>query len=171
MNPKLILLSLCLLLAGCASSGQELRQKEAEIQSLTGQLSEKEKKIEELTKQLNALRPPAMREAVSVTEVVAVQEEYVGKEILMEGVLPYDFTLHKPITSFYLRGVRGAVMIYCYFETQQLHPTSRRILASKKLHETVGVRGRLLKASESLVFKVHHYPREGFVFHVNKVEY
>lgn len=161
-----------IVIVGTVASSSGLDEKDRKIELLSQELARERKKIQELTAELNALRPPSAGEAVSVTEIVAVPEKYLDKELVLEGLwLEGNFTFLNPIDFFTLRAKDNNATVYCSFDKIKFDLDSRRILVAKLPLQTVRVRGYLRDAAKSTGGKT---PGRGhparFFFDVIKVE-
>ncbi len=115
------------LLFGCGISRQEVVKKDNEITSLRGQLTEERNKVKALEERLDTLIPPPPNQAISIKEICAVPDMYVGKEITIKGPLVQPVVFNEPITNFRLFN-RGCY-VFCAFITKfiwAVSPKSRR---------------------------------------------
>ena len=100
---------------------------------LERQLESERKANAELTEKLHTLRPPIGDEKpLSVKEIITVPEIYLGKELLVEGMLSRGtVSIRDPISNFMLQSDIPNFYLHCYFMTDQLDVGSRRLLVSK----------------------------------------
>jgi hypothetical protein len=196
MTITLMFVILALALTACA--GPQVREKDLQIESLRLQvkalqeelenrrrreedqtvqfqreLDAERKTVNELKAELRGIRPPLEGEAMSVNELVAVPEEYLGKEVVAEGRL-MTVTFHDPGGNFVLRGDEGQKFghnLECYFRAEDLDPNSRRLLAAAPGYAKMRVSGRLIRAANGIANEMGIRSRSGYAFHVKKIEY
>jgi len=152
------------LLFGCGISRQEVVKKDNEITSLRGQLTEERNKVKALEERLDTLIPPPPNQAISIKEICAVPDMYVGKEITIKGPLVQPVVFNEPITNFRLFN-RGCY-VFCAFITKELDPKTRRELASLNGRENVNLSGRLVQNKDGLLKNI---AITGYHFIVTKV--
>jgi len=81
-----------------------LTEEQIKIRELEAQLNTEQKKVRKLTDQLNVLQSPMESEIVTIAELTAVPENYIGKEVIVEGVaIPGTLTMNDSIAHFRLR--------------------------------------------------------------------
>ena len=164
-----------LVLSSCA--GPRVEEKDAEIQALQSQvqsiqqeLDVERRKLQELTLKLRTLQPPLEGKAVPVRELVALPDEYLHKEVLVEGRLVAEALVRDPVGYFVLSALDSNQVIQCYFKLQDLDPNSRRLLTAKQPYTKMRVLGRLTRTSDGLASEIGIRPNSGYEFHVLKIE-
>lgn len=191
-------ITLILALALTACAGPQLREKDLQIEALRLQVKDlqeelqtrrrteehqavqfqreldaERKTVNELKAELRAIHPPLEGGAVSVNELVAVPEEYLGKEVVAEGRL-LSVTFRDPGGNFVLRGDEGQKFGYnleCYFRAEDLDPNSRRLLAALPGYAKMRVSGRLIRTANGIANEMGIRSSSGYEFHVRQIEY
>ena len=167
------------LLLGCTSTtpphttatphSPELREMDSRVKSLEKELQAEREKVKELTTQLQALRPLVTGQSVPIAEIVAVPEEYLGKEILIEGEVAYRPSFREHVSYFILKDLKSKNTLQCYFKTQELDRDSRRLLVNKGLGQKIKITGQLARTTAGLASQIRMRPERGYEFHVSKV--
>jgi len=113
-------------------------------------------KVKELTSTLRVLHPAGAGPVLPIVELVAVPEQYVGKNVVVEGNLIDPAQLRDPISHFWVSSSDGApVALNWFFITQDLDPNSRRLLVATKRGDLLHVSGLLIKSGpEGLAWKL-----------------
>jgi hypothetical protein len=95
---------------------------------------------------------------VSLSELEAVPELYLGQEVTVRGSLVDRVYMADPVTWFRVEeeGANIATFIHCVFHTQTLKPEFRRLLVKLKYKEIIFISGKLVKDADGLLSGTTH---------------
>ncbi|KRT70389.1 MAG: hypothetical protein XU15_C0005G0120 [candidate division NC10 bacterium CSP1-5] len=185
-----------LVLSSCA--GPRVQDKESEIQALRSQvdslqteleevkawhqdhaarlereLEVERKKVGELIGKIRTIQPPIEGQVLPVSELVAIPENYLDKEIIVEGSLYYGPEFRDTVGHLIVRDLNSSAFanIHCYFRPRDLDPESRRLLVAMKQHAKIRMLGRLVNSSEGLGREMGMPRGTGYEFLVARIAY
>ncbi len=150
-------------------SEQLLRNIEQQLHSMERQLQAEKTRNAKLSSEIQAILPPKTGQTVSVSEVIALPEQYANKDIVLEGLLLSEVYFDKDIGRFVIHGTGRRHNMQCFFKRANLDQLSRRVLVSKLPNNRVVIQGRLASSDDGFSKLTGSYFPGGYEFHVEKV--
>ncbi len=144
---------------------------ESQMRSLQRELAIERERANDLTRKLRALTPPLEGEALPVSELIAVPENYLDKEVIIEGRLDHGPIFTDSFGSLMIRDLSVTAAINCFFRPRDLDPAARRLLIAMKQHDKIRVVGRLVRYEEGLSREMKWGRNRGYEFILTKVPF
>lgn len=146
-----------------------LKQYDAQLHKLEQQLQQEKARNEKLSNEIQAILPPKAVKSTPISEIIALPELYVDKEIVLTGSLVSQVHFEKDIGHFMIQGTSLNLSVHCYFRRDSLDQLSRRLIVTKEARNQIQVQGRLVKSTFGLSKELGiRYPF-GYEFAVEKI--